>query len=227
MSNQRGGNAPACLDKYTAGLAGSSCGTANMHNVNPQASLDNVVNPYGSSVPLGQALVGGGNCGNEGSGTNNLKSNTFKQYINNMSKSLDVNLNGGGYTVDPSKYVAGMPIIGGYDDCCPPAIINKKIVSGGPDQVVCGLGAIRGGGRRRRNKNKSKKNNKHGKRTKINNCSKSNMHRGGGDFNGATRSKPALYSDAFNGEPSILEYPADMSKRDFSARQPNYGPNAL
>jgi hypothetical protein len=238
---QSGGNAPACLSGYVGGLS-SSCGTASMHNVNPQAGLDNVVNPYGSTIPLGQNLVGGGSCGDEGSGTNNMKSSTFKQYLDGVSKSLDVTagkLSGGGYTVDTSQYVGGLPVIGGYDDCCPPAIVGGKIISSGPDQPVCGPGAIRGGGRKnstrskkkksKRNKNSTRSKKKKSKRNKNSTRSKKRfvMHLGGGDFNGMRSSKPAMYNDAFNGEPSLFEYPADMSKRDFGATQPNYGPNAL
>jgi hypothetical protein len=224
--SQRGGNAPACLQQYTgANAIGSTCGSANIHNTNPQAmgdmNLDNKFNLYGGPVPLGEKILGGGgSCGDEGSKNNGLKSETFKQYIDSMSKSLDLNLKGGGYYFKTDKMIAGNPEVGGYDDCCPPALISGQMVQAGPDQRVCGLGAIRGGSRRKHNTRKNSKSRKSQK------SRKSRMQRGG-DFTGINRSKPADYSDAFNGEPSVFEYPADMSKRQFEGRQPNYGPLAI
>ena len=48
----------------------------------------------------------------------------------------------------------------------------------------------------------------------------------GGEFV-SIGSKPAVYSEAFNGPDGVFQYPADMSKRDFGAKQPNYDVNAI
>lgn len=282
----KGGAARSCLSQYTGGVVPSVCGSANVHNTNPQAmgDLDNKFNLYGGPVPLGENLVGGGGCGDEGVNTTGIKNSTFKQYVENMSKNLDLQMggvgdplaaalvskngqmhvvkvqgegpnplpielgtirgrkppkygeppkegeegeprepqakkphSGGGYIVDPSQYIGGMPRIGHYDDCCPPAIVGGKILQAGPDQRVCGLGALppmTGGKRKHTKKNKSKK------------SKKSNKQRGG-DFTSVGRSKPATMSDAFSGQPSYFDDGVDLSKRHFEEVQPNYGPLAM
>lgn len=152
---------------------------------------------------------------------------------------------GGGFTTDPSEYIAGRPIYKAYDDCCPPAIVNNQLVMGAPDQSVCGLGAIKGGARRRRvsasrkhkrsskRSSKSKSKNNKSRRTakrKNNNRRNSRRQRGGssGDFvYSATRSTPAPMSDAFNGPQGIFRYPDDMMSRSFGEVQPNYSVNAI
>lgn len=225
----KGGSARSCLSQYTGGVVPSVCGSANIHNTNPQAmgdlDLDNKFKLYGGPVPLGENLVGGGGCGDEGVNTSGVKNSTFKQYVENMSKQLDLQM-GGGYIVDPSQYIGGMPRIGHYDDCCPPAIIGGKIVQAGPDQRVCGLGAVPpmiGGKRKLTKKNKSKKSRKSNKSKKSR---KSNKQRGG-DFTSLGRSKPASMSDAFSGQPSYFDDGIDLSKRHFEEVQPNYGPLAI
>ena len=80
--NQRGGTNACALPynndqmKFTSGGAES-----NIHNTNPQASLDldNKFMGYGGPVPLGSSIVGGGQCGDEGVGTSSPKSETFKE----------------------------------------------------------------------------------------------------------------------------------------------------
>ncbi len=259
----KGGAAGSCLSQYTGGVVPSVCGSANVHNTNPQAmgdlDLDNKFKLYGGPVPLGENLVGGGSCGDEGVNTSGVKNSTFKQYVENMSQQLDLQFggvaepiaaslvssaspktkiqktksssnksksksksgskkhSGGGYIVDPSQYIGGMPRIGHYDDCCPPAIIGGKIVQAGPDQRVCGLGAVppMAGGRRKNSKNKKSKKTK-----------KSNKQRGG-DFTSIGQSKPASLSDAFSGQPSYFDDGVDLSKRHFEEVQPNYGPLAI
>ena len=220
-----GGASNSCLSQYNGSVIPSICGSANIHNTNPQAmgdlDLDNKFKLYGGPVPLGENLVGGGSCGDEGVNTTGLKNSTFKQYIENMATKLDLQ-NGGGYIVDPSQYIGGMPRIGHYDDCCPPAIVNGQIVQAGPDQPVCGLGAIppmRGG---KRKHNKTKKNNKQNK-----NKTKKRKNQKGGDFTGIKSSKPASMSDAFSGQPSYFDDGLDLSKRHFDEVQPNYGPLAI
>ena len=48
----------------------------------------------------------------------------------------------------------------------------------------------------------------------------------GGEFL-SIGSKPATYSEAFDGPAGIFQYPDDMSKRDFGAKQPIYGVDAI
>lgn len=222
----RGGAAPSCLNQYTSAgsLTGATCGSANIHNTNPQAmgdlDLNNKFKLYGGPVPLGENLVGGAGCGDEGSNTYGEKSQTFKQYLDTVSKKLDVSLqSGGGYIVDPSQYIAGQPVIGQYDDCCPPAFIGGKQISAGPDQRVCGLGAVQMGGKARR-RNRGSRKSKRSRRTK-----RSNQR--GGDFVGIGRSRPAAFDEAFNGPASYFDDGVDLSKRKFEEVQPNYGVMAI
>lgn len=253
---QGGGAASSCLSQYTGagGLSPSVCGSANIHNTNPQAmgdlDMNNKFNVYGGAVPLGQNLVGGGSCGDEGSYPGSEKGNTFKQYLNNLSQSLDVNLTsggggkqkpkdltGGGYTVDPGQFIAGQPVIGQYDDGCAPALIGGKMIGAGPDQRVCGLGAVQMGGRRKRRGHKksskrsikrstsTKRTTKHGSRHGSRRSSRRTQR--GGDFIGVTRSHPSPYDDAFTGTASYFDDGYDLSTRDFGATQPNYGVMAV
>jgi len=239
---QRGGMDKACLSNYTNDRVMYGNGVANTHNTNPQASLDldNKFMGYGGTIPLGSSFVGGASkCGNEGSGSNKFTDGTFKEYLNNLNKDLDMTMGGGkivkpknksknksksrrqrqhqgqrgsGYTTDPSEFVGGLPVYKKYDDCCPPTIIGGKLNFSAPDQPSCGLGAIRGGGKKSKSKSKSK--------------SKKRNQRGG-QFTTFHSSKPAEYDSAFNGPPSVFNYPEDMSKRDFGQYTPDYTPNAI
>ena len=243
------GSSRACvLDYATKGLSTPTnpSALANLHNLNPQAAgdLDNKFMLYGGPVPLGQ--MGGSNkCGDDGVGTSKPKSETFKQYLNKLDEQLsfkggnrnnndDNSLEGGDYSVNPEQYIAGKPVIDGYDHENPPAIINGKLImsgnvksGGGVNAQVCGNGAIRGGSKKSKNHSKrnSKRNSKrHSKRnTKRNN--KSKMQKGG-DFV-SIGSKPAVFSEAFDGPDGVFKYPDDMSQRDFAAKQPIYGVNAI
>ena len=163
MPVQSGGVADSCL--YTESSPSRDLmQPSNIHNTDPRAALplDNKFMQYGGPVPLGSNLVQGGGfnynntkCGDEGVGTGNSKTETFKQYMDKLSSSLDVDMRGGGYTTDPAQYVAGNPVISGYDDCCPPAIVGGKLVFGSsPDVPVYGLGAVKNGGGRKNTRNR-------------------------------------------------------------------------
>ena len=98
---QKGGVSNACVLDYASNnvnLSGNGYSVANLHNLNPQASgdlnLDNKFMLYGGPVPLSQ-MGGGSKCGDEGVGSSNPKSNTFKNYITNLDKQLSFT---GGYT---------------------------------------------------------------------------------------------------------------------------------
>lgn len=264
---QRGGVSPACvLDGATSTSLLVRNPDVNLHNTNPQASLDldNKFMSYGGAVPLGSNILQGGassKCGDEGVGTGYGKSETFKQYLEGLSNQYNIvgggkstkneqNMDamqliqditntsttpdltsestseptvGGGFTTDPSEYIAGLPVYKAYDDCCPPAIVGGDLKFGAPDQPVCGLGAIRGGGRAKNNRNKKSK--KHSKRASKR--SHKRVQRGGADWVYSKSSVPAPYADAFNGAPSVFKYPDDMMGRKFDETQPNYTPNAI
>lgn len=272
---QYGGVSPACVFEGASrpDTLYQNAG-ANIHNTNPQASLDldNKFMNYGNAVPLGSNIMQGGaaNCGDEGrGGAGNGKSETFKQYLDgltnqytvgggDMSAPMKTNFEptmapmntsseptmapmqtAGGFSTDPSEYIAGLPVYKAYDDCCPPAIVNNQLVMGAPDQPVCGLGAIKGGARRRSRATSSRKQKRSTKRSSKNNKSRrvskrkndnhrSRQQRGGGDFvYSANQSKPAPMSEAFNGPMGVFRYPDDMMTRTFDEVQPNYSVNAI
>ena len=232
---QNGGVSPACVFDGASGAdtlyrnAG-----ANLHNTNPQASLDldNKFMSYGGAVPLGSGILQGGgaaNCGDEGrGGAGNGKSETFKQYLDGLANQYAV---GGGFTTDPSEYIAGRPVYKAYDDCCPPAIVNNQLVMGAPDQPVCGLGAIKGGARRRRtraSRKQSARSRKTTNRRRTRRTRQTRQNQRGGDFvYSTTKSTPAPFADAFNGPAGVFRYPDDMKSRTFDETQPNYSVNAI
>lgn len=215
--SHRGGGTCVKVHNSVVGAA-----AANIHNTNPQASLDldNVFNAYGGPVPLGQNIVMGGGaskCMDDGVGTASPKSETFKQYMENMSSSLNVK-SGGGYSSDPSEMISGQPVYKGYDDCCPPAVIGNALVYGStPDKPVCGKGAMAGGSRKKSKKSKKTKKSKNNNRK-----TKKNNQRGG-----AIKSRPADFDTVFNTEKSRTEWPMDVCSRKFGARQPFWGADEL
>jgi hypothetical protein len=158
-------------------------------------------------------------------GNSNNKTIPTAPSSNGLTAPSSNGLTGGGFSTDPSEYIAGLPVYKAYDDCCPPAIVNNQLVMGAPDQPVCGLGAIKGGARRRRTSTKRNNKNRRTLRRRLN-----RSQRGGavGDFvYSATKSTPAPMSDAFNGPQGIFRYPDDMKTRAFDEVQPNYSVNAI
>jgi hypothetical protein len=184
---------------------------------------------------------GGSNCGShqvKQNGGSNCGSHQVKQNGGSNCGSHHVKQNGAGYIVDTSQYVGGQPIYKAYDDNAPPAIIGGQIVSGQPDQPVCGNGALTGGSKKiRRNKKskkskskkskskKSKSKKSKSKKSKSKKSKKSKSQRGG-DFV-AIGSKPADFSTAFDGPKGVFNYPDDMMTREFGEKQPNYSVNAI
>jgi len=283
---QYGGVSPACVFDGASGNDVLYRNTGvNVHNTNPQASLDldNKFMSYGGAVPLGSNILQGGaaKCGDEGrGGAGNGKSETFKQYLDGLASNYNISgggngisvpgeqateklknpefltdtgyesattmpnntpsasstgsssstssLTGGGFSTDPSEYIAGLPVYKSYDDCCPPAIVNNQLVMGAPDQSVCGLGAIKGGARRRRKTRASRKRSTRRRNTRRSRSSRRRHTQRGGDFvYSATKSTPAPMSDAFNGPQGVFRYPDDMMSRAFNETQPNYSVNAI
>ena len=237
---QKGGVSNSCVlpyaDSSSSARQSVGFGAANLHNLNPQASLDldNKFMRYGGPVPLGQ-FGGSSKCGDEGVGTSNYKTDTFKDYLNNLNEELSLKggsscssgngsgrndrkllQKGKGYSVNPEDYVAGNPVINGYDDNNPPAIIKGKLVMSGANRQVCGNGATRNA--------KTSKNSKKSRKHKTKN--KNNQFQKGGDFV-SIGSKPETFSSAFDGPAGVFKYPDDMKTRDFGEHQPNYSVNAI
>ena len=166
-----------------------------------------------------------------------IQTNTGTNMETNNENSTEPMLEGGGFTTDPSEYIAGRAVNKAYDDCCPPAIINNQLVMGAPGQPVCGLGAIRGGARRRAsNKRSSKRSSKNNKsrrtvKRKNNKSRRTNRRQRGGAMSdfvySSTKSTPAPMADAFNGPQGVFRYPDDMTTRAFGEVQPNYSVNAI
>lgn len=249
---QRGGVSNACvLNSARNGGKLYGNGSADEHNVNPQASADllsklsggaavlnNQPMEYGQPVPLGNNILQGGSCGDEGVGTHTDKPQIFKQYLESLSQKLDEtkggsvprkqrssskskrgrrsrSQKGAGFSTDPSEFIAGLPVYKSYDDCCPPAIVNGQLQFGAPDQPVCGFGAVKGGSRKRLNTSRKTKK------------QRSHTAQKGGDWTSVGHSKPAEYATAFNGPVGVFAYPEDMTKRTFDETQPNYSVNAI
>ena len=187
---------------------------------------------------------GGSSCGShrdKQNGGSSCGSHHVKQNGGSSCGSHHVKQNGAGYIVDTSQYIGGQPVYKAYDDNAPPAIIGGQIVSGHPDQAVCGNGALTGGSKKMRRKNKSKtskskKSKKSNKSKKSKKSKKSNSKKSkkskksksqrGGDFV-AIGSKPADFSTAFDGPKGVFNYPDDMMSREFGEKQPNYSVNAI
>ena len=259
---QNGGVSNSCVGNYAINNGG-----AKYNSNNPQASsdlyLDDKTMLYGNPISLGTSIVGGGDningggdkCGDEGVGTSNFKSETFKEYLEKLNSNFNISATGGfnkmqksikktksrknisrkranfqkgsGYSSDPSEFIAGQPVYKQYDDCCPPAIVGGNLQFGSPDQAVCGFGAVKGGGRRKHSKKVMSKSKK-SKNTKSKNHKKhKRSSQRGGDFTSIGNSKPASYDNAFNGPKGVFKYPDDMSTRNFGASQPVWDPNAI
>lgn len=209
---------------------GGGCGCNG--NVQAKKDLDNLTMLYGEKVPQGAEIVGGSKCGDDGVGTSHPKSETFKQYLENMNEKLDLK-KGGGFSIDPNEFIAGQAVVKSYDDCCPPAIVGGKLQFGAPDQPVCGLGAVRGGSRRKHHSMKKKsgkshkKSHKSHKRHSKTRRSNKRMTQKGGDFTSLHSSKPAEFATAFNGPKGVFNYPENMMERTFDETQPMWSPKAI
>ena len=159
-----GGVAPSCVTGPDVSRYLNSCHTANIHNSSPKASLDldSKFMKYGSGVPLCQS--GGGK---------KSKGKSFGKYVRSLSKKLKLKDNkvGGGYSVVPEEYIAGMPVYKAYSDCCPPAIIGGKLLLGEGGGSVCGQ---RGGGSKSNKSQRSHRSHKSNKSQRSHRSHKSN-----------------------------------------------------
>lgn len=99
---QNGGVSNSCVGNYAINNGG-----AKYNSNNPQASsdlyLDDKTMLYGNPISLGTSIVGGGDningggdkCGDEGVGTSNFKSETFKEYLEKLNSNFNINTTGG------------------------------------------------------------------------------------------------------------------------------------
>lgn len=230
MKVKKGGMAPSCIsspnvDKYMA-----SCHTANIHNSNPQASLDldSKFMNYKNSIPLSQS---GGKDKYPANCSCGAKLQSFEEYMNNISKQLGQR--GGAYSVNPEEMIAGLPIYQKYDDCCPPAVVGGKLKLSNIGDPICNAGVNKTGGsksKRTNKKNTSKKvkksktnkskTNKSQKNKSKGNKSRKNMK--GGMYRS---SKPADFPKSF--ETVKSNFSDDMKTRVFDETQPNYSVNQI
>ena len=162
--SQRGGTANACVLDYASSTPQyGGVGLTNIHNNNPEASidLDNKFKGYGGPVPLGSGIVGGSrksnkknshkgshkggsSCGTEGVGTGSPKKDTFKQYLTNLDSKLS-SVTGGSPNskTNPSPEPSPEP-----SPNSKPHSNNNKTNGGGyssdPSEIIGGLSAMRG-----------------------------------------------------------------------------------
>jgi len=120
---------------------------------------------------------------------------------------------GGGYSTNPESMIAGMPEINSYNDCAPPVIVDHKISASRCNQT----GGKKGGSRKMNSKKskKSKKSKMSKKMSSKKTLKKSSKKQKGGN--------PGKFP--FDGKNS--EYSADMSKRTFGCRQPDWEPTCV
>lgn len=163
--------------------------------------------------------IGGCSCGDEGA-AGMLKTGTFKDYMSEVAEKVYGNKKeqqGGGcgaaYSINPESYIAGQPLVSGYDSCDPPVVLSNRLSSGGGGCNPNG-GGYQTGGTATTKKRKTRKNKR--------------KQRGGAcDFTSGMSSKPAPYSAAFTGAASDFRDPAKFGEMNFGARQPIWGPSDL
>lgn len=224
QSKQRGGQASSCiaqpnLSKYL----NSACYQANLHNTNPEAGDLSLAQGAGflpglaggaQSNPTKQKQhekQTGGQCSAPS------KPVTFAEYKAGVKKYLGVLDQFGGkkgkrklskrsktqkkkqaggtyFSINPEEMIGGLPRVDKGDSCCHGAVLGGKFVQGDSGRAICGNQI--GAGAKKTKKRSQKK------------------QRGG--------SEPASFPDAFANENG--NFSPDASDKDFSCRQPFWGP---
>ena len=132
---------------------------------------------------------------------------------------------GGGYGFDHGDMIAGNSAVVSYNDCAPPVIIDHKISASRCNQT----GGKKGGSRKMNSKkSKMSKKSKKSKMSKMSKKSKSSKKSSTRKTLKKSSKKqkggnPGKYP--FDGKNS--EYSADMSKRTFGCRQPDWEPTCV
>jgi hypothetical protein len=211
-SRQRGGqSASSCLAQPNLSkYLNSACYQANLHNTNPEAGDLSLAQGAGFLPGLsGGAKKAehpkqtGGQCTEPG------KPLTFAEYKNTVKKYLGVLDQFGGnktkktpqaggtyFSINPEEMIGGLPRVDKGDSCCHGAILGGKFVQGDSGRAICG-NQIGAGSRKTKKRRQSRR------------------MRGGS-------SEPASFPDAFVNENG--NFSPDASDKDFSCRQPFWGP---
>jgi len=121
---------------------------------------------------------------------------------------------GGGYGFDQGDMIAGNSAVVSYNDCAPPVIIDHKISAS-----RCNQTGGKKGGSRKMNSKKSKKS-KMSKMSKKMSSTRKTLKKSSKKQKGGNPGK-----FPFDGKNS--EYSADMSKRTFGCRQPDWEPTCV
>ena len=132
-----------------------------------------------------------------------VKKSKFDKYL----ESLEIELNGGGYSIDVgAEQIAGQAPVVSYNDCAPPSVLNHELVQSGCGSR-CGT-TLSGGSNKskRRTNKKSKRTNKKSKRTNK-------------------KQKGGMGVYPLEGEKG--NFSADMKTREFGCKQPNWGVNCI
>ena len=226
---QQGGKSPSCLVKPDVSkYVNNSCHTANLHNTNPEVD-------YSLITDTGMS---GGAC------PPNVKPMTFKTYLQDVAGKLGGDVDsiskgdleqkmagadghptgaqaGAGYSTNPEKQIAGMPVYDKYDDCCQSALVRGKLVEGGKAGAICGnqMGGNKNKKRRTQKRNNSTKSKSPNKpRTQKNKKSK-------GKRNGKKQKGGSRPADFPNESHSGLNSDFDPSGKgkNFEGKQPFWG----
>ena len=178
----------------------------------PEPDVKKYMNPCKGANIHNTNMIGGG-CG----------CNKNKSLKNRINIAGMLQQSAGGSSVDVSQMIAGQPVINSYDDCCPPALIGGKLVSGAASgsQPVCG--GQSGGKKSKKSKKakKVKKTKKSKKAKKVKKTKKSKKAKKG--QKGGRKSKPSEYP--FKGDNS--NFSQDMNEHTFDETQPDYSANAI
>lgn len=151
----------------------------------------------------------GGGCG---CNKNKKNMNQYKLNLPGMVQSA------GGVSVNVEEMIAGQPRYDSYDDCCQPALVGGKLVSGAASGSQPACGAQYGGKKHTKSK-KSKKS----KKPKGNKKGKGKGKKRTKKQKGGQKSKPSEFP--FKGENS--NFSQDMKEHTFDETQPDYSVNAI
>jgi hypothetical protein len=212
------------LSKYL----NAACYQANLHNTNPEAGDLSLAQGAGFLPGLAggakmagkPGLAGGANCKNNnqtgGQCSEPGKPVTFAEYKESVKKYLGVLDQFGGvkckkgkckkskkaqaggtyFSINPEEMIGGLPRVDKGDSCCHGAILGGKFVQGDSGRAISG-NQVGAGSRKTKKRRQTRR------------------MRGGS-------SEPASFPDAFVNENG--NFSPDASDKDFSCRQPFWGP---
>ena len=251
--SQRGGTSSACTLQYAKGGSPKygGIGTSNLHNTNPQASLDldNKFMGYGGPLPLGSSIVGGSrknnkkrlsksksnrkykggsSCSSEGVGTSSPKNQTFKQYMTNLENNLN-SVTGGSpmHNLQSNNKQVGSGYTTDPTEFIGGQPVHKAYEDNSPPALINGKLMFGSPDQPICGSGAIVGGSRRRKSMKKSKKSKKSKTQRGGEFLSLSSSKPADYSVAFNGEPGYFKYPDNMTERSFNGKQPIWGTNEI